>query len=196
MLDNIIGIVSILVGAFIAYHVYFLSKKLTLKDRLVRKDEIKKQVEPKLTQIRQGFNSKVEIINFKKFQRFYPHNNESNKDGYTYMGAELKAVRFDGVEFFCAVKELYVDDDGSLSLEDGKHKTRHKKNALEAGVVPYEWIEYIDPGGDEFSYRFQFFVKFSGINKSPYKYFNYYVESDHYNKEHDPLDLKWSQIHL
>ncbi|MEI8249521.1 MAG: hypothetical protein WCG07_03455, partial [Candidatus Taylorbacteria bacterium] len=66
----------------------------------------------------------------------------------------------------------------------------------EVGIVPYEWIEYIDSSGDEFSYRPQFFAKFKGLNKTPYKYLAYYIKSDIYREGNDPWDMQWRSINI
>lgn len=193
-LENATNMAGILIGGFIAYHVYFLSKKIDLKDNLVHKDNVRKKVEPMLHEISKGMNSKVELINVKKYSKHYPQNNKLDKDGYTYVAAELKALKFDGVEFFCGVREIYKKPNGGLSLKKAKNFVQEKYNILEAGIVPYNWIEYVDNRGDEFSYRPQFFVRFLGLNKCPYKYFNYYKESDVYHKNSDPMDFKWRNI--
>lgn len=196
LLDNVIGIASILVGGFIAYHVYFLSKRINLKDRLVHKDDVRNRVEPLLTRIRKGGGSKSELINVKKYLVHYPHSNELNKDGYTYLGAELKALQFDGVEFFCGIRELYKRADGTYTLKNEDGAVREDGNTFEAGIIPYQWIEYVDGGGDEFSYRPQFFTQFNGLDKSPYKYLTYYVQSNTYHEDSDPVDLKWRRINI
>jgi hypothetical protein len=195
ILENLVGILSIIIGGFIAYHVYFLSKRLDLKDKLVHKNEIRKQVEPILQKIREGISSKCELVNVKKYLTHYPGINDENKHGYTYFGAELKALCFDGVEFFSSVKELYKDKNDNFTLEKEGHK-RQKSNVFEVGVIPYEWIEYVDSRGDEFSYRPQFFAKFKGLYKTPYKYVKYYTESTTYHKGSDPMDMQWVQINL
>ncbi|MDB5188060.1 MAG: hypothetical protein JWO50_580 [Candidatus Kaiserbacteria bacterium] len=194
--NNIIGIIGIVVGGFIAYHVYFLSLQLNLKDKLVYKDSVRKKVEPLLARINNGISSKCELVNVKKYLKYYPHNNDLNKDGYTYLGAELKALQFDGVEFFCGVRELFKKPDGSYTLKKEESTVREEYNALEAGVIPYEWIEYIDGRGDEYSYRPQFFTQFKGERKSPYKHLSYYIQSDTYYEGRDPMDFKWRRIEV
>lgn len=192
---NIIGILGIIVSGFIAYHVYFLSKRIGLKDQLVHKDDVKKRVEDILHKIRKGISGRVELVNVKKYQKHYPHSNDYDKDGHTYLGAELKALRFDGVEFFTGMpKEVYKKQNGDLSLNQDGGDVRESYNIFEVGVIPYEWIEYIDDRGDEFSYRPQFFVKFEGIRKFPYKHLTYYKESDTYHEGSDPMDFKWRRI--
>ncbi len=74
--------------------------------------------------------------------------------------------------------------------------TREKFNVFEAGIIPYEWIEYVDPRGDEFSYRPQFFTRFNGEDKSPYSYLVYYVESNTYRKGSDPIDRRWRLLEI
>jgi len=196
ILNNLVGIIGIIVGSFIAYHVYFLSKKLDLKDKLTHREDIKKRVEPILAEIRKGRNSDAELINVKKYFTHYPKNNQKNKDGYTNLKGELKALTFDGIELFCGIREVYKRKDGSLTLKKEDGTTRENFNAIEAGIIPYEWIEYVDHRGDEFSYRPQFFTKFNGKDKSPYKYLVYYTESDTYHEGSDPMDMKWKIINI
>lgn len=195
ILDNFISIIGIIVSGFIAYHVYFLSKKLDLKDKLAHKDDIRKRVEPILPNVRKGISSKCELVNVKKYLTHYPHINDENRHGYTYFGGELKALRFDGIEFFSGVKELYKTPTGKFSLnKEGNEKLNF--NVLEVGVIPYEWIEYVATRGDEFSYRPQFFAQFNGVHKTPYKYTSYYIESDVYHEGSDPIDMKWRSIEV
>ncbi|MFA6973484.1 MAG: hypothetical protein WC238_01945 [Parcubacteria group bacterium] len=194
--NNIIGIIGIIISGIIAYHVYYLSRRLNLKGMLSHKDYIRKQVEPILQSIRQGVNRKSELVNEKKYLKYYPHDNAFSRHGYTYMAAELKSLRFDGVEFFCGIKEIFKKQNGKLTIQKENRVEPEKYNAFETGIIPYEWIEYVDSRGDEFSYRPQFFVKFKGIEKSPYKYLRYYVESNTYNKANDPIDMKWRSIEI
>lgn len=195
LLDNIIGIIGIIVGGIIAYHVYYLSKRLDFKDRLIHKDDTRRRIELILRRIKEGISSKVELVNAKKYLTHYPHVNTEDSGGYTYQGAELKALRFDGVEFFCGVRELYKTKNGRFTLKkDGNEK--QVSNVFEVGVIPYEWIEYVDSRGDEFSYRPQFFAQFNGLHKTPYKYLTYYVKSHTYHKESDPMDMEWTLIEV
>jgi len=98
------------------------------------------------------------------------------------------------VEFFCGVREVYKKSDGRLTLKSIDGSTRENLNILEVDVIPYEWIEYVDTHGDEFSYRPKFYTNFIGRNKSPYKYLVYYRESDMYQKDNDPIDMKWRMV--
>lgn len=165
LINNSVGIISFIVSSFIAYHLYFLSKKINLKDRLARRSEIQKKIEPVLARIEKGSGNRVELINVEKYQDSYPHSNKLTREGYTYIGAELKSLRFDGVEFFCGIREVYRKTNGELTLDKIYGGLNKSFNVFETGIIPYEWIEYIDTKGDEFSYRPQFFVHFKGKNK-------------------------------
>ncbi len=191
ILNNIIGIIGIVVGGFIAYHVYFLSKRLDSKDKLSHRDAVRRNVEPIMNEIRKGINRDSELVNIKKYFTHYPNDLEKNRDGYTVLKAELKGLSYDGVEFFCGVREVYRKPDGKLTLKKISDSKREKFNLLETGLVPYEWIEYVDAGGDEFSYRPQFFTKFNGEDKSPYKNLTYYKSSETYDKRNDPMEMQY-----
>ncbi|MDP2693112.1 MAG: hypothetical protein Q8O88_05745 [bacterium] len=196
LLQNIIGIIGIVVGGFIAYHVYFLSKRLDSKDKLVHRDAVRNKVESVISEIRRGINRDSELVNIKKYFTHYPNNLEKNKDGYTVLKGELKGLSYDGVEFFCGVKEVYRKSDGTLTLRKSDDVKREKFNLLETGLVPYDWIEYVDTHGDEFSFRPQFFTHFNGMDKSPYKYLKYYKDNDNYDKRNDPIEMQFTFVNV
>jgi len=172
-----IGVIGIFVGVFVAYHVHRLSKQKTFAERFQRRESIQKKVEDLLYKIRNGGNSKVELINVSKYDKHYPHNNKQSRKGYTYIGAELKGYHYGGVEFFCEVIEGYSLKNDHFSSQ--KLSPEHKQvNLFAAGTIPYEWIESIDVNGDDTTNRPQFYTHFSGIKKYPYKQLRYYVKDD------------------
>jgi hypothetical protein len=191
---NLVGILGILVGGFIAYHVYFLSKKIDFRSRLEHKARISSKVEELLAEIAKGRRRKVELVNARRYPHSYLGENEQDRHGYAYLGAELKALRFDGVEFFSDIRALYVTEDGRWALSEVAGAKRFESNAAVVGVIPYEWIEFLDPRGDEFSYRAQFFTNFKGRNNSPYKYVRYYRKNENYQPDTDPLDWQWVSL--
>jgi hypothetical protein len=190
--DHLIEIIGILLGLFIAYHVHYLSKRTTLRDRLSHRDAIRAAVAPLLSRVRHG-TSKVELVNAKNYLSHYP-DNAKTPAGYTFLGAEFKSLRFDGVEFFCAVKESYRTPTGDRSLSN-VHGSTPEENVLEVGVIPYEWMEYVDIGGDGFSGRSQFFTHFKGQDKSPYKYHTYYVRRSDYRQD-EPVNMQWKLVDI
>ncbi len=194
--ENAVGLLGIGVGGFIAYHVHFLSKRIGLRGRLEHKSYVSQQVEPLLVAIARGRRRKVELVNARRYPHNYLGQNERNRHGYAYLGAELKALRFDGVEFFSEIVGLYQESDGHLTLRESPSAKRLTSSAFVVGVVPYEWIEFVEPRGDEFSYRPQFFTQFKGPEKTPYRYLRYYRKSETYDPKNDPVDMQWSSIEI
>jgi len=76
-------------------------------------------------------------------------------------------------------------------------------------VVPYEWIEHIDPDGDEYGYLPLIYCYFKNRTKPinwnlwkrflffgyPFKRLAYYRESEVYYEGNDPVDMKYRLIH-
>lgn len=199
--ENSIGILQIIIGGFIAYHVFFLSKRLTHKTKLEHKERIKKKAE----ELKLG--KKVYLINVKRYFRDYPSNKEEMFGGYSHIKAEIKIARFDGIEFFCGIKEIYRKPDGNLTLNSASAKTAQEKiKVFEVGVIPYEWIEYVDLRGDEHGFIPLFFCYFKGRRYwknslkrflpfgYPYKEIIYYRESEVYHEGSDPVDMKYRLI--
>lgn len=196
--ENSIGILQIIIGGFIAYHVFFLSKRLTEKAKLEHNERIKKKAE----ELKLG--KKIYLVNVKRYFRDYPSNREKIFSGYSHIKAEIKTTRFDGVEFFCGIKEIYRKPDGNLTLNSESAKTAQEKiKVFEVGVIPYEWIEYVDLRGDEHGFIPLFFCYFKGRRYwknslkrllpfgYPYKEVIYYRESEVYHEGSDPVDMKF-----
>ena len=197
-------IISLFIQGFIAYHVFFLSKKLTSKARLEHKEKIKKESEKLLSKIHRSKRSnEVYLVNINRYFKDYPSNKEKFFNGYSHIKAEIKSTRFDGIEFFCSSPvEVYKKSNNRLSFR-GDEKLF---NAFPVGTVPYEWIEHIDLDGDEYGYIPLFYCKFKGRiywKKSlkkflsfgyPYKSLDYYRESDVYREGQDPAGMKYRYI--
>ena len=193
-LSDILAIIGIIVSSFIAYHLFFLNKRLTFKDSMSHGSEVRKIVDGLLMNIRKGGSSKVELINVKRYKKDYPTKNNETRHGYVYIGAELKGYSYDGVEFFNGLDEAYVTDDDKITLKETSKQASF--NVYTTGVIPYEWIEFVDPDGDDTSYRPQFFVKFKGKYHLPYKSKRFYRLSEHYNKNNDPLGMKYVSVEV
>jgi len=204
--ENYGWVISLLIQIFIAYHVFFLSKKLSNRARLEHKEKIKLKAEELLSEIhRRKLNSKVYLVNVKRYFKDYPSNKEKIFEGYSHIGAEIKSTRFDGVQFFCGIKEVYRKQDGGLTFSNKTETSAQEKfKVFEVGVVPYEWIEYIDLEGDEYAYVPLFYCHYKGKvywKRSwrrflpfgyPYKEVIYYRESSVYHEGSDPVDMKYS----
>lgn len=198
-------IINLVIQGFIAYHVFFLSKKLSNREKLKHKDSIKKKTDQILNNIRVNkTSSKTYLVNINRYFKDYPSNKEKMFDGYSHIRAEIKATRFDGVEFFAGMPvSIYKKPNGSLSFK-GTEKDK-VFNAYPVGVVPYEWIEYVDATGDEYAYVPLFYCHFNGKTNwkfwvrflffcYPYKQISYYRLSDVYREDNDPIEMKYEYI--
>ena len=195
-------VISLFIQGFIAYHVFFLSKKLSSRARLEHKENIKQKAEKLLSEIHsKKLNSEVYLVNINRYFKDYPSNKEKIFEGYSHIKAEIKSTRFDGVQFFCSMPvEVYQKSDGRLSFKgEAKEKIF---NAFPVGVVPYEWIEHVDLRGDEYGYVSLFYCHFKGKTNwnfwkrlkffgYPYKSLVYYRKSEVYHEGSDPADMKY-----
>ena len=197
--------ISLLIQGFIAYYVFFLSKRLSNRARLEHKEKIKQKAEKLLSEIHsKKLNSDVYLININRYFKDYPSNKERMFEGYSHIRAEIKSTRFDGIQFFCSMPvEVYRKSDGKLSFKgEAKEKVF---NAFPVGIVPYEWIEYVDLRGDEYGYVPLFYCRFKGKTNwnfwkrlkffgYPYKNLVYYRENEVYHEGSDPADMKYCFI--
>ena len=180
IISLIVSVIGVLTGAFISYHLYFLSKKLSASDRLNWRLSLREQIDDHVLQIKKKqLNSKCELININRYHKDYPHNNDKNWfKGYTYTAAELKDYTFDGLEFIDNIQLLYQEKDCYVLRSELEKSQKNDIKVFRVGVIPYEWITAIDLRGDEYSYRPQLFVKFKGKGKYPFKYYRYYKIPD------------------
>ena len=198
--------VSLAIQSFIAYHVFFLSKRISTRDRLAHNEKIRSTAETHLLTIhKEKLNWEVHLVNISRYFKDYPNNDEKFWSGYSHISAEIKAVRFDGIEFIESIRSVYRKKNGRLCLSEKGNERAFK--VIQVGIVPYEWIEHVDLRGDDTAYVPQFFCHFKGrifwqpfirrITRRgyPYKRFVYYTESDTYNAEGDPPDMKWRMVH-
>lgn len=160
--ENYQWLVEVCVGAFVAYHLYFLSKRVTSRQKLEHKDKVKAKADELCIKIfKENLRSKVYLVNVNRYFTDYPSSSEKIK-GYAVIAGEIKTTRFDGVEFFCSLpKGVYRRPDGQLTF-DSSDKNEKVQTVFPVGIVPYDWIEFVDPEGDEFDYRPLFFTHFKG----------------------------------
>ena len=205
--SNAIEIIGILIGTFIAYHIFFLAKRLYNQARLTHKDAVKENPYDLLAKIvRDGIRRKTYLVNINRYFKDYPSNQEKLGSGYSHIKGEIKTTRYDGIEFFCEMpRQAYITENGEVTL---KETDREAFLVYPVGLVPYEWIEYVDLEGDEYEGVPLFYCKFRGkiYWKSlcrrlipfgyPYKYLTYYKKSDVYHEGSDPADMEWSYVEI
>lgn len=204
-LGNLGWVIGIAIEIFIAYHLFFLSKKLSDRARLGHKEKIRQKAEELLSEIyRKKLTGEVYLVNINRYFKDYPSSKRKRFGGYSEIKAEIKAIRFDGIEFFSGMPvEIYKKANKELSFV-GKNKEKIF-NAFPVGVVPYEWIEHIDLDGDEYTCCPQFYCHFKARTNwnfwkrllffgYPYKRTVYYRESEVYYEGNDPPDWKYRRI--
>jgi hypothetical protein len=174
--------------------IYSLSKRLSFRDELLHAAQVREGVDELLAEMSMGYSSEIECINTKRYKKDYPHNNRKRWRGYTRQAARLKGYSYDGVEFFVGNHPAYFDDSRTLTLKKTERPLDYA--IFEVGVVPYEWIAYIDPVGDDTTYRSQFFTKFKGKHQTPYKRRRYYKVNEGYNPQLDPEQMKYMLVEL
>lgn len=193
LLSLIATVIAILVGGFIAYHIYFLQKKLSFTDKMGHMEIIRNKTEKRLQEIdNNGISREVLLVNVKRYERDYEGPNNRNRHGYVELRAELKAVRYNGVEFFEGIREAYYDEHHALTLKQTSSKAF---NVFSVGLVPFDWIEYVDLRGDEFRYSPIFYTKFKGKHNHPYKKTLYYRERDGADNS-GPSDMRYERVAL
>lgn len=186
-------VIGTIAQIFVSVFLYILSKKLDFKDKMQHKANIIKDVDFLLERISKGISHKVEIVNVKKYEKYYPKNGY-DRNGYTYLRSELKSYRYDGVEFWLDIVPVYRLPEGSLTLKQGFDTKKQNYDVFIVGVVPYEWIEYIDRYGDEWEGLPQFFASFKGKGKYPYRYYKYYIKRNEYDTRFP--DQQWQLIYI
>ena len=205
LIENIIEITGIIVGVFIAYHIFFLSKRLSNKAKLEHKEKIKQIADKLLLRMEQKrLRRKVYLVNINRYFKDYPSNDEKVFGGYSHIRADIKTTRFDGIEFFAEMPvDVFRKQNGKLSFKGSVEEKVFTVYPI--GLVPYEWIEYIDIDGDEYSYLPLIYCKFkSRIYWKPWKKFLslgypyknifYYKECNNHNKRNDSFDIKYELI--
>jgi hypothetical protein len=133
------------------------------------------------------------LVNVRRYEEDYLAPNEKNRHGYVELRAELKAVRFNGVEFFERMPQpAYYDESENLTLRETGTPAF---NVYPVGLVPYTWIEFVDIRGDEFRYSPIFYVQFKGKSKYPYSHITYYKKHDRSDRQ-EPYDYQFERVEV
>ncbi len=170
-LSDLIATIGIAVSAIIAILLFLLSRKLGLAQSLEHRSQIQELLRKK---IHSDENKKVEIVNARRFKHDYFTDNERHPIfGYAYLSGELKGVYVDGVEFIHGIRHAYRNKAGILSFTK-KLSSDKKLTVFEVGVVPYDWIVFINPEGDDTTNKMQVFVK-ARLFKFPYRKSVFYI---------------------
>ncbi|MBN2788068.1 MAG: hypothetical protein JXQ69_07085 [Paludibacteraceae bacterium] len=163
--DWIIGLLSIIISVIIAYHIYSLSKKLSTKEKLTNIKLLKNLTKEIISEVytTKGSRKKVIIINLNQIEK-YPN-------GCTTAGF-IKDATYNGVEVFLPeIRKIYRTKHNKFTLKSRNNKFHCEVQVV--GVIPYKWIEYIEPHGDEYnSCALRIFCRFK--NYKPYVDFSFH----------------------
>lgn len=160
-----IELFGIIVSGFIAYHIYNLSKKISTKEELSNikflKDETKNIISEAYSS--KYKRKKIIIIDVKQRDK-YP-------DGGCIAGS-IKDASYEGVEVFLPeIRKIYLNKHNRQTLKEKGNKFYCEVQVV--GVIPYNWIEYIEPHGDEYnSCALRIFCRYKKY--SPYIRFSFH----------------------
>ena len=148
-------ILSLFVQIFIAYHILSLTLRSSKKSKLEHKKEIREKIDELITEVyvNKSRNHGVMIIDLDNLKK-YP-------DGGC-IKAEIKATRYEGVEFLLGNSNIFQTKKGKLTLKGSDNKLIFE--TYDVGVLPYEWIENVELKGDDFNSCAQIYCHFKKYN--------------------------------
>lgn len=202
--DNFFGIISLLIQWFIAYHIFYLWKKLSFKNKLEHSELIEEQVIKHLWKIHnEWIRRKVYLVNVDNYYTKYPDNSESLFSNYSHIRAELKWLRFDWVEFFAEMPKLLYKCNWKL-YKTKKDNCSETIKVFPIWIIPYENIVHFNLDWDDFNTSPLIFCKFKWkvwwrksypfFSREPYSRFVYYKENSMYDKSRDPFSFEYTEI--
>jgi hypothetical protein len=206
-------IIGLVVQGFIGYHIFVLSKRTNKKTELSNTKFLKEEARNIISEAysSESNRKKVIIIDVQNIKK-YP-------DGASIAGS-IKGINYEGVEVYIPVtKKVFKTKHNKLTLKSKGNEFYCDVQLV--GVIPYKWIEYIEPHGDEYnscagrifcrfkSYQpyfklklhrhlftkegYKYLLSFNFWYFSPYNEIIYYIKNPKYNKA---TDYYWEEYHL
>ncbi|EKD86153.1 MAG: hypothetical protein ACD_37C00442G0004 [uncultured bacterium] len=161
--------------------IYRISIRKTEKELLEHREEIQGKLRIfELNIQNKRYASEVRIIDTKRYPKEYPSG--INTKEFVDLKAEFKECCFDGVEFFMDMPVEAKQREGG-SVEIARGITDYDFIVLPVGKVPYEWIDFIDLGGDEYHNFPLVHCQFKGKSKNEYQEKTPYKEILYYQKQ-------------
>ena len=199
-------VITLFLQWFIAYHIFYLWKRINNNERLKHRDSIKQQLDEYIYwEVVKNKYHKIYLVNTNNFFTKYPDNSENIITEYSHIKAEIKSTRYDWVEFFESMpREVYRWENWKLYFK-GTKKAIEKIKVYPIWIVPYENIDYIDFNWDEYNNSPLIFCKFNKYElfirsfpkvfyKFPYYKIVYYIENVNYDEKNDPYDFRYMQL--
>lgn len=181
-MENYFDFLSLIVTIFIGYHIHSLTKKLSFKETLKKRENFQEQ-------LKKLVNQRIRLVNIKRYHKDYPHGESKLFKGEVDRSSQLKNYYFDGIEVFEQITTVYKLGNGNYTFNEKKALNKNYFNCYVVGFIPYEWIDYIDEEGDEFEYRPQIFCHYKGwssfkaliklkIYRFPFKKMQYFIKTE------------------
>lgn len=199
-------ILTLVLQCFIAYHIFYLWKKIGANQKIKHRENIKNLIDKYLYEVvYKKKYYKVYLLNIDNYFNKYPKNEESIITSYSHFKTEIKTTRYDWVEFFESMPiEIYRRKNGKLYFNKIGNKDK-KIKIFPVWIVPYDFIDHINFDWDEYNNAPLIFCKFNKFRifiklfpyvfyKYPYSKIIYYKENENYNEKSDPYDFEYIQI--
>lgn len=168
MWSLVVAILTLAVGTIVSIALYGLGRRLDFRSRMRRWDELRAAID-ELTLGRDDLRDVI-LMNARRYEKDYNGGNDTNRYGSIMGKGELLGTRHNGAEVVCAVVETWIDPSGKRTF---KKSGKRGENALQVGFVPFDYIEHINPSGDEYRAEPIFYVRYKGPGRSPYASYTY-----------------------
>lgn len=206
-------VIGLIVQGFIAYHIFVLSKRTSKKTELSNTNHLKEEARKIISEAysSESQRKKLLIIDVRNIKK-YP-------DGGCIAGS-IKNANYAGIEVHIPIiKKIYKTPNNKLTYKSKGNEFYCDVHLV--GVVPYKWIDYIEPHGDEYNScagrifcRFKFYRPYIRTNFqkrsltlngykylismnlwyfSPYNEIIYYVKNSKYEKG---VNYYWEEYHF
>ncbi len=145
-----LSIFSIIISTFIAYHIFFLSKRLSMRDKLAHQKIINEYISRLKSEIYSKKRcSRVYLVDADVYEKYYPNND--NKFGrYSHIRGEIKDAFFNGIEIITETINVVQDTEGKyIRCSNEKLTENNKMKAIKVGIIPYDWVIDINLKGDD-----------------------------------------------
>ena len=168
---DLIALIVAVASLWVTVAIFQIGRRLSFRERRQRDTELAKKAWEVLGPIRtRGLNSKIIVMNADRYARGYDGSNVLTWRGYAYTGPEIIEINHGGIEVILGGRESYWDDLGRRTLTPTKATA---PNVAETGHIPWEWIEHINPEGNEYDGSAIFFVRHRAPGHCPYDYITY-----------------------
>lgn len=168
-----VSIATLFVGSVVSVVLYALGRRLDLRSRLRRWDDLRATINSLLIERRNELHDVI-LVNSMRYEKDYDGGNNTNRHGSIMSKGELLGPRHNGVELICGVRDTWVTANGARVLgNSGAKGLTRAVNVYVVGFVPFEYVEHINLYGDEYRSEVIFYVRYGGPGKSPYSSYSY-----------------------